>query len=237
MRALIVEDHEQLREQITERLTAEGFAVDQAPDGDEGLYAATEYPLDVAIIDLGLPGMSGMELIRKVRNTGRDYPILILTARDSWQDKVEGLEAGADDYLTKPFHTEELLARLRALLRRKGGWSQSLLACGPIELDTGKQQVTVDGESIKLTAYEYRLLECMMLHAGDVLSKTTLTEHIYSEDDDRDSNVIEVFVKRLRNKLDPDGTLDPIETLRGQGYRFRLERRSTSAGSAEENAG
>ncbi len=227
MRALIVEDQDQLREQIATQLGKEGFAVDQAADGDEGLYAATEYPIDIAIVDLGLPGISGMELIRKVREAGCDYPILVLTARDSWQDKVEGLEAGADDYLTKPFHAEELLARLRALLRRKGGWTQSLLACGPIEMDTGKQQVTVDGTGVKLTAYEYRLLECLMLHAGEVMSKTVLTEHIYAEDEDRDSNVIEVFVRRLRNKLDADGSLDPIETLRGQGYRFRLERRST----------
>ncbi len=224
MRALIVEDHDQLREQVSERLKKDGFAVDQATDGDEGLYAATEYPLDVAIIDLGLPGTSGMDIIRKTREVGCDYPILILTARDSWQDKVEALEAGADDYLTKPFHTEELLARLRALLRRKGGWTQSRLVCGPIEMDTGKQLVNVNGESIKLTAYEYRLLECLMLHAGEVMSKTILTEHIYAEDDDRDSNVIEVFVRRLRKKLDPDGSLDPIETLRGQGYRFQIAR-------------
>jgi len=237
VRVLIVEDHDQLREQIAKRLGDEGFAVDQAPDGEEGLYAATEYPLDLAIIDLGLPGLSGMDLIRKLRENGRDYPVLILTARDRWQDKVEGLEAGADDYLTKPFHTEELLARMRALLRRKGGWSQSLLACGPVEMDTGRQHVTVGGEAIKLTAYEYRLLECLMLHAGEVMSKTVLTEHIYAEDEDRDSNVIEVFVRRLRNKLDPDGALDPIETLRGQGYRLRLERRAAEAGTAEEHHG
>lgn len=235
MRALIVEDENALREQIAERLQKEGFAVDQAPDGNEGLYASTEYPIDVAIIDLGLPGMSGMELIRQVRESGRDFPILILTARDSWQDKVQGLEAGADDYLTKPFHHEELIARLRALLRRKGGWTQSLLSCGPIDLDTGKQQVTVGGQAVKLTAYEYRLLECLMLHAGEVMSKTTLTEHIYAEDDDRDSNVIEVFVRRLRSKLDADGQLDPIETIRGQGYRFRLERNTSPEG--QEAAG
>lgn len=232
MRALIVEDHDQLREQISERLNKEGFAVDQASDGDEGLYAATEYPLDVAIVDLGLPGTSGMDLIKQTREAGRDYPILILTARDSWQDKVEGLEAGADDYLTKPFHPEELIARLRALLRRKSGWTQAMIACGPIEMDTSKQQVTVQGEGVKLTAYEYRLLECLMLHAGEVMSKTVLTEHIYAEDDDRDSNVIEVFVRRLRNKLDKDGSLDPIETIRGQGYRFRLERRTSEQAEA-----
>lgn len=227
MRALIVEDHDTLREQIAQQLTDEGFAVDQAPDGDEGLYAATEYPIDIAIIDLGLPGTSGMDLIRQLREAGKDYPVLILTARDSWQDKVEGLEAGADDYLTKPFHQEELMARLRALLRRKGGWTQSVLSCGPIDLDTSKQHVTVNGEGIKLTAYEYRLLECLMLHAGEVMSKTVLTEHIYAEDEDRDSNVIEVFVRRLRKKLDPDSSLDPVETIRGQGYRFRLARNNS----------
>lgn len=224
MRALIIEDHDELREQLATQLRAEGYVVDLAPDGDEGLYLASEYPVDVAVVDLGLPGMSGLEVIRRVRAEGRDFPILILTARGNWQDKVEGLEAGADDYLTKPFHTEELLARLRSLLRRKGGWAQSVLRCGPVALDPAKQQVTLGDNNLSLTAYEYRLLECLMLHAGEVLSKTRLTEHIYAEDEDRDSNVIEVFVRRLRSKLDPDGSLNPIETLRGQGYRLRLPR-------------
>ncbi|MGB1581086.1 MAG: response regulator transcription factor [Nevskiales bacterium] len=226
MRCLVIEDNDELRDQLSQQLQANNYAVDAAPNGDEGLYLASEYPVDVAIIDLGLPGISGLEVIRRVRAEGRDFPILILTARGDWQDKVEGLEAGADDYLTKPFHPEELQARLRSLLRRKGGWAQSVLRCGPVALDPAKQQVTVNDSLLSLTAYEYRLLECLMLHAGEVLSKTRLTEHIYAEDEDRDSNVIEVFVKRLRNKLDPDGELQPIETLRGQGYRLRLQRQT-----------
>lgn len=232
MRCLVIEDNDDLRSQLTEQLQAQNYAVDAAPDGDEGLFLASEYPVDIAIIDIGLPGISGLEVIRRVRAEGRDFPILILTARGNWQDKVEGLEAGADDYLTKPFHPEELQARLRSLLRRKGGWAQSVLRCGPVALDPAKQQVSLNGEGLSLTAYEYRLLECLMLHAGEVLSKTRLTEHIYAEDEDRDSNVIEVFVRRLRSKLDPDGELQPIETLRGQGYRLRLQRQADSGDSA-----
>ena len=224
MRALVVEDDLKLQQQIVAILQDEGFAVDTARDGEDGLFCATEYPLDLAIIDLGLPGISGVELIQKVRAEEKSYPILILTARDSWQDKVEGLEAGADDYLTKPFHPRELIARLRALLRRTGRWAQSQLVCGPIRLDSGQQRVYCDDEELDLTAYEYRVLEYLMLHAGDVVSKTTLTDHLYDEDNDRDPNIIEVFVRRLRTKLDPDGALKPIETLRGRGYRFNLSR-------------
>ncbi|WJW75405.1 response regulator transcription factor [Thiohalobacter sp. IOR34] len=224
MRLLLVEDEAALREQLAERLRAAGYAVDLAADGEEGLYLAREYPLDIAVIDLGLPGLSGLEIIRRLRAEGRDLPILILTARGRWQDKVEGLEAGADDYLVKPFEVEELLARLRALLRRSGGWASPRLRCGPIELDTGSQQVSVDGRPVELTAYEYRTLEYLMLHAGEVVSKTRLTEHLYEQDYDRDSNVIEVFIGRLRRKLDPDGSLAPIETVRGRGYRCALGR-------------
>jgi two-component system response regulator PhoP len=221
MRALIIEDDADLREQIRSQLRAEGFAVDATGDGDEGLFFAEEYPVDVAIVDLGLPGRTGMEIIREARAAGRVFPILILTARTRWQDKVEGLEAGADDYVVKPFHPEELMARVQALLRRSRGWARPLLECGDIALDTARQQVTVDGAPVTLTAYEYRVLEYLMLHAGEVVSKTDLTEHIYEEDADRDSNVLEVFVRRLRKKLDPDGSRAPIETLRGRGYRMR----------------
>ena len=224
MRVLVVEDDSTLRSELAQMLSGRGYAVDTASDGRDGLFVAREYPLDAAIIDLGLPRMDGVDLIRQVRTAGRDYPILILTARDGWRSKVEGLEAGADDYLVKPFHNEELLARLRALLRRTGRWTRSELVCGPIALDTAAQQVTLGGEPVSLTGYEYRVLEYLMLHTGEVISKTMLSEHIYDEDSDRDSNVIEVFIRRLRTKLDPAGTLQPIETLRGRGYRFTLAR-------------
>lgn len=222
MRVLVVEDETTLREQLLAQLRQQGYAVDTAADGHEGLFAATEYPCDVGIIDLGLPGLSGIELIRRLRAQGRDFPILILTARGRWQDKVEGLEAGADDYLVKPFHIEELLARLNALVRRTKGWAQPVLRCGPLQLDTRTQQVSVDDALVELTAFEYKALEYLMLHAGQVLSKTALSEHLYDEDVDNDSNVIEVFIGRLRRKLDPQQSLRPIETLRGRGYRFTL---------------
>lgn len=222
MRVLVVEDETALREQLQASLQQAGYAVDAAADGDEGLHGGCEYPCDVAIIDLGLPKLSGIEVIRRLRERGKHFPILILTARGRWQDKVEGLQAGADDYLIKPFHIEELLARLNALVRRAAGWTRPLLQCGPIQLDTRAQQVTVDGRPVELTAFEYKALEYMMLHAGKVLSKTDLTEHLYDEDFDRDSNVIEVFIGRLRRKLDPGQQLQPIETLRGRGYRFTL---------------
>lgn len=224
MRALIVEDDSSLREQLAERLREAGYAVDAAADGEEGLYQASEYPVDIAVIDLGLPQLSGIELIRKARAAGKQFPILILTARDGWKSKVEGLEAGADDYLVKPFQPEELLARVRALIRRSGGWAQSQLQCGPIALDPSAQQVSLDGQPLTVTAYEYKILEFLMLHAGEVVSKTDLTEHIYEEESDRDSNVIEVFIRRLRKKLDPNESLQPIETLRGRGYRLNLPR-------------
>lgn len=224
MRALVIEDEDILREQIVAELRTHGFAIDQTGDGNEGKYLATEMPVDIAIIDLGLPGTDGIEIIREVRNKQCNYPILILTARTSWQDKVEGLEAGADDYLAKPFHMPELMARLRAILRRSGGWSESVLRFGQLELDTRSQQVTVDGKEIELTAYEYKLLEYLALHAGEVISKTKLIDHLYDEDTERDTNILEVFVRRLRNKLDPDKTLKPIETLRGRGYRLALAR-------------
>ncbi len=227
MRALIVEDDVTLRQELAEALQSRGFAVDTAANGRDGLFQATEYALDIAVIDLGLPMLDGLEIIRKLREKGRDYPVLILTARDGWRSKVEGLEAGADDYLAKPFHPEELMARIGALLRRTGRWTRPLLRCGPVCLDTASQEVTLHERKVDLTAYEYRVLEYLMVHAGEVISKTRLNEHIYDEDTDRDSNVIEVFVRRLRTKLDADGTLQPIETLRGRGYRFTLPRADT----------
>ena len=227
MHILVVEDETRLREQLQARLRSNGHVVESAADGEEGLYYGQEYPLDLAIIDIGLPKLSGIDLIRRLRGRDINFPILILTARGNWQDKVDGLESGADDYLVKPFRFEELEARLNALLRRASGWSKPVLDCGPISLDTGRQSLTVAGSPVDLTAFEYRVLEHLMLHAGEVISKTDLTNTIYEQDHDRDSNVLEVFIGRLRRKLDPDNTLRPIETLRGRGYRFRRE---TAAG-------
>jgi two-component system response regulator PhoP len=224
MRLLLVEDDQSLGRSLAAQLERAGYAVDRAEDGREGLYYAREYPIDLAIVDLGLPTMSGVELIQTLRSDGKDYPILVLTARDRWQDKVEALKIGADDYVVKPFHVEELLARVDALLRRAGGWAQSELVCGPVTLDTRSQEVNVLGRKLELTSFEYRLLEYLMLHAGEVLSKTQITEALYDEDFERDSNVIEVFIGRLRRKLDPDGEYKPIETLRGRGYRLALPR-------------
>ena len=223
MRILVVEDEQALREQLQARLRERGYSVDVAADGEEGLYYLRDYPLDLAIIDIGLPKMSGVDLIRTSRKEGRTLPVLILTARGNWQDKVEGLEAGADDYLVKPFHFEELQARLNALVRRSAGLASPLVEWGPLALNTSSQQVTRAGQPLDLTAYEYKVLEYMMLHLGEVISKSELTEHLYDQDYDRDSNVLEVFIGRLRRKLDPEGQLQPIETLRGRGYRFRPE--------------
>jgi two-component system response regulator PhoP len=224
MRVLLIEDEEALRTSLAARLQREGFAVDQAGDGAEGLFMGNEHDFDVAVVDLGLPKLDGVEVIRRWRAAGRRFPVLILTARGRWEEKVDGLGSGADDYLVKPFHVEELLARLNALLRRAAGWAEPTLRCGPIELDTRSNAVKVGATPIELTSYEYKVLRYLMLHAGEVISKTDLTEHLYDQDFDRDSNVIEVFVGRLRRKLDPDGTLEPIETLRGRGYRLTLAR-------------
>jgi len=221
MHILIVEDELRLREHLRDRLRQNGYVVEVAADGEEGLYYGEEFPLDLAVIDIGLPKISGIELIRRFRSNGRHFPILILTARRNWQDKVEGLETGADDYLVKPFRFEELQARLNALLRRASGWSKPVIDCGPVSLDTGKQTIKVAGRAVELTAFEYRVLEYLMLHAGQVVSKAELTDNIYDQDYDRNSNVLEVFIGRLRRKLDPDNCINPIETLRGRGYRFR----------------
>lgn len=228
MRLLVIEDDATLRESLAASLSKEGFAVEQAADGREGLYYALEYPVDLAIVDLGLPEMSGLDIIRQAREQGKTFPILILTARDRWEDKVDGLSAGADDYVVKPFHYEEISARVNALLRRAGGWASSELKAGPVMLDMQKQDVKVDGKSIELTSFEYKIIEYLMVRAGEVISKTELTERLYDQDFERDSNVIEVFIGRLRKKLDPDNSIKPIETLRGRGYRFALERNQSS---------
>ncbi len=233
MRALVIEDEHELRAQIVQHLRQEGFAIDEAADGVEGLYLATEMPVDIAIIDLGLPKIDGAEIIKQIRAKDKNFPILILTARDTWQDKVEGLESGADDYLAKPFHMEELMARIRALLRRSGGWSESILRFESLQVDTRSQKISVDDKNIELTAYEYKVLEYLAINAGEVISKNVLLDHLYDEDTDRDPNILEVFIKRLRNKLDPEKQLNPIETLRGRGYRLALQRRNTGAGTPE----
>ena len=222
MRLLLVEDEAPLREALGAQLRDAGFVVDAAADGEEGLHFGLDYPVDLAIIDLGLPRLPGMTVIERLRAAGKSYPILVLTARDRWQDKVAGLQAGADDYVTKPFHTEEIVARVQALLRRAAGSADPVLRGGPIELDTRTQRVRVSGREIDLTSYEYRVLEHLMLSAGKVVTKSELTDRLYEEDLERDSNVIEVFIGRLRRKLDPDSALRPIETLRGRGYRFAL---------------
>lgn len=224
MRILIVEDDQTLRSQISSKLREEGFAVDESATGEDGLYQLEEYPIDLAIVDIGLPDFSGTELISRARKNGSKKPILILTARNRWQEKVLGLEAGADDYMVKPFEMEELLARIRALVRRTGRWAQSILKCGPITLESSSHTVTKKGKKIELTSFEFKVLEYLMLHAGEVISKSKIQEHIYEEDMERDSNVLEVFVRRLRKKLDPDGSLNPIDTIRGEGYKLTLKR-------------
>jgi two-component system response regulator PhoP len=222
MRILVVEDEPALQQQVRAGLEAQSYAVDSTGDGKEALYLATEYPYDAAIVDIGLPGLSGLDIIGRLRARGSHLPILVLTARARWQDKVQGLETGADDYLTKPFEMEELLARLKALLRRAAGAAQEVLRFGPVALNPGSQKVTVADAEVELTSYEYRLLEHLMRERRRVLSKDELAAHLYPHDEERDSNVIEVLIGRLRRKLDPSGTLQPLETLRGRGYRFTL---------------
>lgn len=219
-RLLLVEDEQKLREQLVDVLGRHGYAVDMAVDGQEGLYVGRKYHYDIGIIDIGLPKLSGIEIIETLRKEGKDFPILILTARGDWQDKVDGLSAGADDYLVKPFHVQEFLARLEALIRRASGEFTPSIEFGPIHMDTRAKEVQVNGQKVELTAYEYNLLEYLMKRPGEVMSKMELTEHLYEQDFDRDSNVIEVFVGRLRKKLAPDNSIQPIETVRGQGYRF-----------------
>ncbi|TDR19583.1 response regulator transcription factor [Marinicella litoralis] len=222
MRVLIIEDDDNLRNTLIKRFEETGYVVDAADNGEDGLYKGQEYPADVAVIDLGLPRISGMEVIQTLRQDGVEFPIIVLTARGSWQDKVMGLDAGADDYLVKPFHFPELLARVNALVRRSSGNTTPEIACGNLTMNMSTQEVKLAGQVIDLTSYEYKVLEYMLHHQNEVVSKTTLTEHIYHQDYDRDSNVIEVFVGRLRKKLT---AIEPetkyIETLRGRGYRMR----------------
>ena len=227
MRMLIVEDDARLRLQVAQHFSSAGWVVEEAADGREAHYLGMEHPYDIAIVDLGLPEMSGIELIQAWRDGERSFPVLVLTARGDWQDKVEGLEAGADDYVTKPFHLEEVEARVNALLRRAGGRSRSTEAYGPVLVDFSSREVRLDGQVLTLTTYEYNTLAYLIHRRGEVVSKGELTEHLYDQDYDRDSNVIEVFIGRLRKKLDPENHHKPIQTVRGAGYRFALEPESS----------
>jgi len=214
MRVLVVEDEPDLRRQISRALGEAGYSVDEAPDGEEAQFLGDTEPYDAVVLDLGLPKIDGITVLKHWRNDSRDMPVLILTARDGWNEKVAGFDAGADDYLTKPFHVEELLARVRALIRRAAGHASPILECGPVSLDTRAGKVTMDGSSITLTAHELKVLSYFMHHQGRVVSQTELIEHIYDQDFDRDSNTIEVFIARLRKKFSPE----MIKTHRGRGY-------------------
>ncbi len=216
MRLLLVEDDPTLRAQLHAGLTQAGYAVDDSDNGRDAHYLGAHEPFDAVILDLGLPQLDGLTVLKRWREEGRTMPVLILTARDRWHEKVTGIDAGADDYLTKPFHMEELLARVRALIRRAQGLASPLLQHGPLTLDTRSGRVTCDGETVSLTSQEFRLLSYLMHRPGAIVSRTELTEHLYDQDFDLDSNVIEVFIGRLRRKL-PPGT---IETVRGMGYRL-----------------
>ncbi|WP_306262252.1 response regulator transcription factor [Pararhizobium sp. IMCC21322] len=216
MRVLVVEDEPDLNRQLKQALEDSGYVVDTATDGEDGHFLGDTEPYDAVVLDVGLPTMDGISVLEAWRRDGRTMPVLLLTARDRWSDKVQGIDAGADDYVAKPFHMEEVLARLRALVRRAAGHSSNEITCGDVRLDTKGNRVTIDGMPLKLTAHEYRTLSYLMHHQGKVISRTELTEHLYDQDFDRDSNTIEVFVGRLRKKL-PDGL---IETIRGLGYRM-----------------
>ena len=216
MRVLLVEDDPTLNRQLDMALQAAGYAIDVSTNGRDAWALGDAEDFDAVVLDLGLPQMDGLTVLKRWRAAGRSMPVLILTARDHWHEKVAGIDAGADDYLTKPFHTEELLARLRGLIRRASGHASPVLVCGPVELDTRSGRVTLDGQHLPLTSHEFKVLAYLMHHAGAVVSRTELTEHIYAQDFERDSNTIEVFVGRLRKKLPPD----LIETVRGLGYRL-----------------
>jgi two-component system response regulator PhoP len=223
MRLLLIEDDPDLRQALARQLAADGYRVEQAGDGAEGLFLAQEYPFDLAIVDLGLPKVNGLTIVQRLRAEGRDMPLLILTARSTWQDKVAGLEAGADDYVVKPFEYPELAARVKALLRRSLKATSDVLTIGPLAIEFGPQAVRLDGEPLELTAFEYRLLEYLVRERERVVTKQELSDYLYPHGEDRDSNVLDVLLSRLRRKLDPDGKLSPIETVRGRGYRFTLE--------------
>jgi two-component system OmpR family response regulator len=216
MRILVVEDDKDLNGQLAAALKEAGYAVDCAFNGEEGHFLGDTEPYDAIILDIGLPQMDGLSVLEQWRRDGRTVPVLLLTARDRWSDKVQGIDAGADDYVAKPFHVEEVLARIRALVRRAAGHASNELVCGPVRLDLRASRVTVDGNPVKLTSHEYKVLEYLMHHTDKVVSRTELTEHLYDQDFDRDSNTIEVFVGRLRKKLG----IDLIETIRGLGYRI-----------------
>jgi two-component system response regulator PhoP len=223
MRLLLIEDDAALRQGLARQLEAEGYRVDQAGDGAEGLFIAEEYPVDLAIVDLGLPKLNGMTVVQRLRAQGKTIPVLILTARGTWQDKVQGLEAGADDYLVKPFEFPELAARVKALLRRSAQATSDVLTLGPLAIDFAAQAARLDGQALELTTFEYRMLEYLVRHRARVVTKQELSDYLYPHGEDRDSNVLEVLIGRLRRKLDPAGTLAPIETVRGRGYCFTLE--------------
>ncbi|MFC5300245.1 response regulator transcription factor [Azospira restricta] len=220
MRILVVEDEPVLRGQLNEALAAAGYAVDSADNGVDAHFLGDSEPFDAVVLDLGLPRLDGLSVLRRWRAAGRTMPVLILTARDGWHERVAGIDAGADDYLGKPFHVEELLARVRALIRRAGGHASAELTCGPLVLDTRSGRASVDGRPLALTSHEYKVLAYLLHHAGNVVSRSELTEHIYAQDFDRDSNTVEVFIARLRKKLPPG----LIETVRGLGYRLAAPR-------------
>jgi two-component system response regulator PhoP len=222
MRLLLIEDDVALRLGVKRQLEAEGYRVDEAGDGEEGLFLAREYPFDLAIVDLGLPKLNGLTIVQRLRAEGSTMPLLILTARSSWQDKVTGLEAGADDYVVKPFEFPELAARVKALLRRSMKAAADVLTLGPIAIDFGTQAVKLDSAPLELTAFEYRMLEYLVRERARIVTKQELSDYLYPHGEDRDSNVLEVLIGRLRRKLDPEGALAPIETVRGRGYRFTL---------------
>jgi two-component system response regulator PhoP len=222
MRLLLIEDDAALRLGLARQLEADGYRVDQASDGDEGLYLAREFPIDLAIVDLGLPKLNGLTIVQRLRGEGRAIPILILTARGTWQDKVAGLEAGADDYLVKPFDYPELAARVKALLRRSLKATSDVMQFGPLAIDFSAQKVQLQGAALELTAFEYRMLEFLVKERTRIVPKQELSDYLYPHGEDRDSNVLEVLIGRLRRKLDPEGQLAPIETVRGRGYRFTL---------------